>query len=117
VAIATASSKVVLVRISKPERATGGTSSPTPGDPNQAPPISNKRQPQPEAAGSKHLRQSRLRHKSQATLLLCAPSRNHDVVAGTGVIRQSMDALHPETGIELCVQIVSSDVASVIDGR
>jgi len=38
-------------------------------------------------------------------------------VAGTGVIRQSMDALHPETGIELWVQIVSSDVASVIDGR
>jgi hypothetical protein len=35
-----------------------------------------------------NLRQSRLRRRSQATLLLCAQSGNHNVVAGTGVIRR-----------------------------
>jgi hypothetical protein len=47
------------------------------------------------------LRQSRLRRRSQATLLLCAPSGNHDVVAGKGVIRRRASAIpHDRFGPE-----------------
>ena len=41
---------------------------------------------QTQTAALTNLRQSRLRTRSQATLLLRAPSGNHDVVAGTGVM-------------------------------
>jgi hypothetical protein len=43
---------------------------------------------QTETSGFTNLPQSRLRRRSQSTLLLCAPSGNHDVAAGTRVIQQ-----------------------------
>jgi hypothetical protein len=70
------------------------------------------------AAAPTKLRQFPLRRRSQATLLLCARSGNHGVVAGIGVERQRTPPSTPRTaGVTQTVRSQQREAAALALGR